>query len=250
MNIYRMEVTPVPPPEPDDYDAERLTLQSIVEACADEQFNPATADLTKFGKLTSWISFQLSLASLSAGQDEDEEFATRLGIASLEVARRAGDFQQYFGNLLDQAQLLIKSGDIDDAIEVLLTIVNSVSSAADHARPNAHVTLAGIYRMQQRVHDALYHLEIGLRYIHSSITQEQRRILFEQFLPVYGKLRDLAGVAHCARHAGKPELAELAMEQVSPEWSRDRAVFLASRLRALGEHEMADAVFTAWKGQP
>jgi hypothetical protein len=248
MSVYRMTVSPLPPPKPDDYDAELLTLQLLVEACSDERFNASKVDLTKFGRLTSWISFQLSLASLKAGEDRDEGFAARLGIASLEVARGIGDWQQYFGNLLDQSQLLIKFEDLDGATQVLLTVVNSLSTAADHARPMAHVTLASIYRMGQRVDDALYHLELGLRYIHSSFTPEQRRLLLEQFLPLYGKVRDLAGLAHCARHIGKPELVDLVLQEVSPEWSRDRAVFLTSRLRALNEHDLADAVFAAWKG--
>lgn len=248
-NTYRIQVSSVPLPKPADHDVELLTLQSIVEACGDEQFNPTETDLTRFGKLTPWISYQLSLASLAAGKDRQEAFATRLGIASIEVAVRIGDWQQYFGNLLDQAQLLVNYDHLDEAIEILLKVVNSLSPAADHARPLAHVSLAGIYRVRQRVNDALYHLELGLRYIHSSLTPEHRRILLEQFMPLYGKLRDLAGLSHCARHIGKSELAELALEQVSPEWPRDRVVFLTSRLRALDEHEMADAVFAAWNGQ-
>lgn len=249
MNIYRMQVSPLPPPEPDDYDQELLTLQLIVEACSDPRFDPVKADLTQFGKLTSWISCQLSLAALAESREGQAVFAIKLGVASLAVARRTGDLQQYFGNLLDQAQVLVDHGQIEDATKVLLTVVNAVTPAADHARPNAHISLASIYRMNQRVHDALYHLERGLRYIHSSFTPEQRRLLLEQFMPLYGQVRDLAGLAHCARHVGKPEIAKLAIEQVSPDWSRDRVIFLTSRLRALDEHDLADAALAAWKGQ-
>jgi len=248
-NIYRMEVRSVPSPEPEDYDSELSTLQLIIDACSNARFNPVDADLEQFGKLTSWISFRLSLVSLSAGQDGDGGLATRLSLASVEVALRIGDLQQYFGNLLDQSQLLINYGCLDEAIEVLLRVVNSLSPAADHARPNAHISLAGIYRMQKRVHDALYHLERGLRYIHFSFTPGQRALLLEQFMPLYGQVRDVAGLAHCARHMGKPDIAKLAIEQVSPEWSRDEAIFLTSRLRALDEHDLADAVLAAWKGQ-
>ena len=38
---YRMEVTPLPPPEPDDYETELSTLQLIVAACSEDRFNPA-----------------------------------------------------------------------------------------------------------------------------------------------------------------------------------------------------------------
>ncbi len=249
MNIYRMQVSPLPPPKPENHAEELLTAQSIIDACADDEFNPAEADLVEFGKLTSWISVQLSLASLAESREGQVAFALKLGIASFEVAQRIGDFQQYFANVLDQAQVLVNHGFIDQATEALLTVVNALTASADHARPMAHVSLAGIYRMQQRVHDALYHLERGLRYIHFSFTPEQRRILLEQFMPLYGEVKDLAGLAHCARHTGKPEMAEKAIQQVSPEWSRDRMIFLTSRLRALDEHELADAAFAAWKGQ-
>jgi len=249
MDIYRMEASPLPPPQPDDPDAEPLTLQLIVEACEDERFNAAKADLTQFGRLTSWISYKLSLASLDAGGNGDEGFAARLGLAGLEVARSVGDSQQVFSNLLDQTQLLVTFGHLDEAIETLLQIVNSLSPSADHARPTAHISLAGIYRMRQRVHDALYHLERGLRYSHSSLTPEQRQLLLAQFMPLYGQVKDLAGLAHCARQVGKPELADLVLDQISPKTSRNEAVFLTSRLRALDEHDLADAVYATWKGQ-
>lgn len=246
MDIYRMQVSPLPSPKPENYEDELLTVHLIVDACSSTAFDPVEADLEEFGKLTSWISLQLSLASLAEGQ---MAFAIKLGIASVEVAQRIGDFQQYYGNLLDQAQVMLNHGYVDQATEILLAVVNAETAAADHARPGAHVSLASIYRVQQRVDDALYHLELGLRYVHFSFSPEQRRFLLEQFMPLYGEVKDLAGLAHCARHTGKPELAEMTIQQVSPKWPRARVMFLTSRLRALDEHELADAAFAAWKGQ-
>ena len=257
MHIYRMESSPLPQAEPEDYESELLTFERIRDACASTNFWPGPDNLTQFGKLTSWISRKLSLLSVEASKEGREELSTKLGIASIEAAISVHDSQQYFSNLLDQAQVLMQFHKLDDATEILYHIVLSPDAASDHARPGAHVGLASIYRLRNEktphpkfVDDALYHLERGLRYVHSSVTLDMRQLLLELFAPLYAKADDLAGLAHCLVQLGKPSPMEQILQLVTPGKSIERAIFLASRFRALEEHELADAVFAAWHGIP
>src|SRR5688572_28362795 len=142
MNIYSLEAPCLPAPTPKNRELEILTVQQIREACYLPQFSPESFDLSQFGELTSWVSLQLSLLSIVEAEDGQDQVATKLGIASLEVARMVGDYPQFFGNILDQSQVLMRFGRLDEASEVLYHVVNSLYPGADHARPGAHIRLA------------------------------------------------------------------------------------------------------------
>lgn len=254
MDIYRIEASPLTPPEPANYETELATIQCILDACEAEDFSPLATSLARCGELTSWVSLQLSLQALEAAKNGKEELAYKLGIASLEAALVAGDKRQYFSNMLDQADALLRLGRLDDAIELLHTVVNEPTDDADHARPGAHISLASIYRQAARsqsdmqlVNTTLYHLERGLRYIHSSVTPEQRQLLLAQFEPLYLHVKDVAGLLYCAQQLGHADVPAMLRRLVTPETSADDVVALSARLRALGAHDLADIVRTLWR---
>lgn len=252
MNIYRIEASPLIPPEPANYDAELATVQCILNACETEDFSPIAAWLGRCGELTSWVSLQLSLLALAAAKNGEEVVANKLGIASLEAALAAGDKKQYFGNMLDQADTMLRLGRQDDAIELWHTVVNEPTDDADHARPGAHISLASVYRQAaqsdtQLINAALYHLERGMRYIHTSVTPEQRRLLLAPFEPLYRQVKDVAGLLYCAQQLGHTDVTAMLRKLVTPKRPADDMVALSARLRSLGAHDLADIVFTLWR---
>jgi hypothetical protein len=256
MEIYRISASAVPAPQPVDKAVELDTIQSIYDACLEPEFDPETVDFANFGKLTSWVALQLSLESVDAAKRSERIVATKLGIAGLEVARTVGGMRQFYDNLLDCAHVYLIFNEHEDAAEVLNTVINSPDTDADHARPGAHVTLSSIYRLRSEadpdprwLSDALYHLERGLRYIHSSVTDEERRVLLAGFVKLYARAGDIPGLVHCARSLGKPEAAQKVLDLVKPGVSINRIISLVGRLRALDEHGMADQIFSLWEKQ-
>lgn len=254
MNLYSLEAPSLPAPTPKNKELEILTIQQIRDACYLPQFSPESFDFSQFGELTSWVSLQLSLLSIAEAEDGQEQVATKLGIASLEVARMVGDYPQYFGNILDQSKVLLRFGRLDETSEVLYHIVNSLHPGADHARPGAHISLAGIYRLRSQtdndpalVENALYHFERGLRYFNSAAAKQQFQPLLAQFAPLYKKVNDLAGLTHCAAQLGQMNLVTTALQEISTWKSLDRMIFVTSRFRALEEHELADKVLDSWR---
>jgi hypothetical protein len=246
-----------------DYETELATVQCILDASTNEGFSPLAESLTECGKLTSWVSLQLSLLALQAAKEGRADQSSLLGIASFEAALAAGDEQQYYSNILDQVDAMMRLGSLhavryldflDKALELCFVVINSFSTNADHARPGAHIAVASIYRWlsesgdrPELVGNALYHIERGLRYIHSSVTPEQRKVLLTQFDPLYRQVRDLAGVCRYARLLGNQDVAGLLRRHVRPEMDADDVLALHARLRALEEHELADIVLKAWQ---
>jgi hypothetical protein len=254
MEIYRIKSSTVPAPQPVDYEVELETAKSIRAACFAPEFDPKAAEFANFGKLTSWVALQLSLAGLYEAKNGERTVAIKLGIAGLHVARIVGDLQQFYSNLLDCADVYVRFHRDEDAAEVLNTVINSPSNDANHARPGAHISLSSIYRLRSEVDpdprwvgDALYHLERGLRYVDSAVTDEQRLVLLAGFIKLYGRAGDIPGLVHCARHVGKESVVQKVFDLVSPGVSIDRVISLVSRLRALDEHNLADQVFAVWQ---
>ena len=242
----RLEIDPLDTPVSQDLEADRALLGAILDYCESPQWDDQqTADPSRFGALTTWVSWQLGIVAEYHIVHQNYGLAWRVALMGVIAARSIRSESRLAANLLTMGNVCMAIDDIDSAQFTYLSLIQLPWSAGRPERHAALISLGSIAHARADFRRSAYYTERGLFSLGSKLTRENYLKIIGGLRDAYGELGDLAGSAFllCQFQRGdpKPQLRE-----VMASANLETALRLTTRLHWLGEHEVAEHCRHAW----
>lgn len=245
--IGKLELELSNEPSPEDYRAESETVERLVDAALSPDFRPYASTLDKYGTITSWVAWQLGCMAEGAVEDGDIDRALRIGSVAVQAAVEARSVERLSANLLTMAGIAFRQNDLTQAVSTYHQILALPPIGGFQERAGAHISLGGIFAMQGRTAESVYHYETGLRSLRGTIDDDIYDSILRGLVGLYSQIEDLGGLVHCGKRLEGQNVDELLRSSEISEWSLERAMLLATRLHSFAEHELAELTLELWR---
>lgn len=247
MELLKIEIDPPDIPTPGDYKTESETTNRILHSLESSQFDPLKSSPAAYGEITPWVAYKLGCAAEGAAENREYDKALKIAWTSVKAAIEAKAFGRLYANLLTLSGILLRRGKLEEAESQYSNILELPFPGGQTERASAHISLGSILANRGATREALYHYEKGLSYLRNIIPEQAHRKLLKQLTGLYADVNDVAGLAHCFSQLGLGNPGEILQQNISYDMHVEEILFLTTRLHSLGEHELADVVFKAWK---
>lgn len=246
MKFRKFELEPSHIPSPEDYASEVKTANRLLELCEASQFYASITPLSKYGRITPWVCFQLGCAA-EAQADVDVKKAFRIATIAVTAAVEVKDMSRLYANLLTLANITLRIGNIEEAKSLYLKILELPFPGGKNEKAAARVSLGSICEQKGMTSDALYYYERGLNYLRNIISVELYKDFLKQLSELYKEKQDIAGMAHCVAQLKLGDAEMVLRESINEQWDVDLILSLVTRLHSFEEHGLAEVAHEVWQ---